>query len=122
MGRVRSIHSPSRGGSLSGIGGGIEEVSPEERVGAVIALGDEPGAAGDVIPPLALDAGLAVAVEDVVGPLLVSGGGRVGHGAEFAAVGELLRRPRAVDRTVDELHAWFPSQSRDDLRLARSTF
>src|SRR5262249_25462338 len=102
-GSDRSTRRRGVAGVLS-FGEVIEQVGAEELVGAGVALGDEPGARRQVIPPLALDAGLAVAVEDVVGPLLVGGGGRIGHGAHLAAEGELLSGARAVDRAADDLH------------------
>src|SRR4051812_26735302 len=112
------MESPERDRSIrwaAGGGGGsllnlppAEQVRAHDLIGDVIPLRDEPRAAGDVEPPLALGRRFAATVEDVVRPLPVRRGGRVRHVAELAAISEFLYRTRAIDRTGQNLH--------DDLR------
>ena len=49
------------------------EISADDFVVQRVAFRDEPGSAWHVIPPLAFHAGLAVAIEHIVGPLFVGG-------------------------------------------------
>src|SRR5262249_13904589 len=88
------------------------EVSPDDFVLEVVALGDEPGPAGQVVPPLPAHARLALAVEHIIGPLGIGRRRGIGHGADLAAEGEFLEGPQSVNGAAQEFHERQPSPDR----------
>ena len=69
-----------------------------------VPFGQEPGAAGNVVPPFNLKARLSFTIEDVIGPLIVGDCGLIWQLAKCATKVEFLDRPRAVDGAGEYFH------------------
>jgi len=70
----------------------------------IVTLGNKPGAAGGVVPPLTLDAWFAVSVVDFLAPSRIIQVGGVERRVEFPTVVELLDRTGTIHWAVEDFH------------------